>query len=403
MWGSRFINKRLHEHQGSVKLACAAGRISHSSRRCDWRFSISSATKDSTDTQTAKVKDEFISTVSHELRTPLNTIRLWSRMLASGKIRDTEVIEGGKVIDRAALAQQQLIDDLLDVSRMATGQLRLALRETRLTEALEGAIAAIQPLAESRHIDIRTDLSPEVGVVRVDPDRIQQIVWNLLANAVKFTPERGRVEVRMHRVDATVEIEVVDTGIGIRPDFLPHVFDRFRQGVFLPLERRYTATHSLDTVDNVPVTADLRGIEVLVVEDVPAARDATQRLLESRGAQVRAVPSSTQAIDAFTARRPDVVVADIGMPEEDGYSMIKRLRQCEQEQGTQRVPAVAVTAFAREEDRQCALEAGFDDHLPKTDRSRGTRQRGGPIGNGREGDIQLVPRTRSTCFVQQLP
>src|SRR5439155_25307209 len=164
-----------------------------------------------------------------ELRTPLNTIRLWSRMFISGKVHDQQVIEGGRMIDRAALAQQQLIDDLLDVSRMATGHLRLSLRDTLLMPAVEGAIESVRPMAESRKIDLQTELSHEVGTVRVDPDRIQQIVWNLLANAVKFTGEGGHVWVRLRRVEGTVEIEVTDTGVGIRANFLPHVFDRFRQ------------------------------------------------------------------------------------------------------------------------------------------------------------------------------
>ncbi|MGH8217503.1 MAG: chemotaxis protein CheB [Steroidobacteraceae bacterium] len=176
-----------------------------------------------------RAKDEFISTVSHELRTPLNTIRLWSRIFVGGKVLPQQLIEGAKAIDRAALAQQQLVDDLLDVSRMASGKLRLAVRDTALREAVEAAIQAIRPAAENRRIQLTTDLSEEVGIVRVDPDRIQQVVWNLLINAVKFTPEGGRVAVRMARVEGTVEIEVRDTGIGIRPDFLPQVFDRFRQ------------------------------------------------------------------------------------------------------------------------------------------------------------------------------
>jgi signal transduction histidine kinase len=176
-----------------------------------------------------RAKDEFISTVSHELRTPLNTIRLWSRIFVDGKAQAHHIVEGGKAIDRAALAQQQLIDDLLDVSRMASGHLRLAKRDTMLIDAVEAAVEAIHPLADSRRIDLTTDLSAEVGIVHIDPDRIQQVVWNLLANAVKFTPEGGRVHVRVARVDGTVEIEVRDTGIGIREEFLPHVFDRFRQ------------------------------------------------------------------------------------------------------------------------------------------------------------------------------
>ncbi len=356
----------------------------------------------------SRAKDEFISTVSHELRTPLNTIRLWSRMFMSGKVRGQEVIEGGKMIDRASLAQQQLIDDLLDVSRMATGHLRLVARDTLLSAAVSTAVDAVRSLAESRKITLSTELSTEVGAVRVDPDRIQQVVWNLLANAVKFTPEGGLIEVQMRRVNGTVEIEVTDTGKGIRADFLPQVFDRFRQAeagatrqyaglglglaiakqivelhggtirarsdgegrgaiftVYLPLERRYPAAQPDEPAVEFQTSRDLRGIEVLLVEDETMAREATQRLLEQEGAQVRAVNSAVNAHEAFGIRRPDVIVADIGMPGEDGYTVLTGLRRTEQEQGTARVPAVAVTAFARSEDRQHALAAGFDEHLPK--------------------------------------
>jgi CheY-like chemotaxis protein/anti-sigma regulatory factor (Ser/Thr protein kinase) len=244
--------------------------------------------------------------------------------------------------------------------------------------------------------------------VHVDPDRIQQIVWNLLANAVKFTPERGKIYVRMRRNEGTVYIEVIDTGIGIKPDFLPYVFDRFRQGeagsarrfagiglglaiakqlaelhggtirassegegkgatftVLLPLERRSETFDPEKIVEGNNLAIDLHGVEVLIVEDVTAARQAEQLLLEGAGAQVRSATCAALALEAFAARRPDIVVADIGMPDEDGYSMMKRLRQIEQEERTTRVPAIAVTAFARAEDRQRALAAGFDDHLPK--------------------------------------
>ncbi|HEY4212420.1 MAG TPA: chemotaxis protein CheB [Steroidobacteraceae bacterium] len=355
-----------------------------------------------------RAKDEFISTVSHELRTPLNTIRLWSRILVTGKVQGQEVIEGGKVIDRAALAQQQLIDDLLDVSRMATGHLRLALRDTLLTPAIEGAIDAVRSLAEARKINLVARLPSDVGIVRVDPDRIQQVVWNLLTNAVKFTQEGGRIEVGVRRVDGTVEIEVTDNGVGISAEFLPHVFDRFRQAdssaqrqfaglglglaiakqlvelhggtisarsdgekrgatfiVYLPLEERYRITEFAETGGGSPGAVDLRGVEVLLVEDDAMSREATQRLLEEAGAQVRAVNSASAAHEAFEISRPQIIVADVGMPHENGYALLTRLRQLESDSRSDRVPAVAVTAFARDEDRQRALASGFDEHLSK--------------------------------------
>jgi two-component system, chemotaxis family, CheB/CheR fusion protein len=356
-----------------------------------------------------RAKDEFISTVSHELRTPLNTIRLWSTMFMSGKLQGAEVKEGGEKIDRAALAQQQLIDDLLDVSRMASGSLRLALRDTPLVDAVSGAVEAVRPLAQSKHIQLETTLSEQIGIVQVDPDRIQQVVWNLLANAVKFTPEGGRVSVRMWRVDATVQIEVSDTGVGIDPEFLPQVFDRFRQAdagasrrysglglglaiakqlvdlhggtiiarsegkgqgasftVHLPLQSRpppATGAHTAESAKQRP--QNLSAIDILLVEDEAPAREATERLLRQFGAQVRAVDSAAHARGEYERQHPDVIIADIGMPGEDGYTFLEGIRHLEVELRNGRVPAIALTAFARRQDRQRAMAAGFDEHLAK--------------------------------------
>ena len=174
-------------------------------------------------------KDEFIATVSHELRAPLNTIRLWSRMLAEGKLSEADTMRGAKVLERAALAQQQLVEDLLDISRMARGELRLELRDSRLIEVVEAALAQTTPLAQTRQVGLHADLADGSDLVRADADRIQQVAENLLANAVKFTPAGGRVDVRLRRVGNRMELEVRDTGIGIDPEFLPFVFDRFRQ------------------------------------------------------------------------------------------------------------------------------------------------------------------------------
>jgi two-component system CheB/CheR fusion protein len=353
-------------------------------------------------------RDEFISTVSHELRTPLNTIRLWSRMFLSGQVSHHDVVKGGAMIDRAALAQQQLIDDLLDVSRMAAGQLRLDVREAPLLPAFGRAIESVRPIAASRHIALTVDLDAGVGVVRADPDRIQQILWNLLSNAVKFTPEHGRIEVRAHRNDGTVEIEVSDTGCGIRPAVLPHIFERFRQGecgaarrygglglglsiaaqlaelhggtisahsegegrgalfrVLLPLEPKSGGDGEVSSERPDPAPSTLARLDVLLVEDDVASREATSQMLEQRGAGVRQAGSAAEARAAVETRGPDVIVADIGMPEEDGYALLRGLRRAEQEQRTPRVPAIAVTAFAGSEGRALALAAGFDEYMPK--------------------------------------
>lgn len=352
-------------------------------------------------------KDEFIATVSHELRTPLNTIRLWSHMLAQGKLSAGDAAKGAKVLERSALAQQQLIDDLLDLARMSRGQLRLELRDTRLVDAVEAAIAQTMPLAQARQIRVAVDLGCGADLVRADADRVQQVAWNLLTNAVKFTPPGGLVEVKLQRAADRMELEVRDTGIGIDPQFLPFVFERFRQGpgtpgrqgglglglaiakqlvelhggaisaesggpgqgalfrVCLPFGRVAGEAGASGGAGHRPGLPDLSRIEVLLVDDEPLARDALTRLLEQNGAVVRAVGSCAAARKAVTLHRPDVIVADIAMPGEDGYSLLRALRREEQKRHERRIPALAVTAFGRLEDRQRALAASFDDHLPK--------------------------------------
>ena len=351
-------------------------------------------------------KDEFIATVSHELRTPLNTIRLWSRMLAEGKLSSHDAARGANVLERSALAQQQIIDDLLDLSRMSRGQLRLELKDTRIVEAVEAAIVQTVPLAQARQIQLAADLACGADTVRADSYRIQQVAANLLANAVKFTPSGGRVDVRLQRADDCMELEVRDTGIGIDAQLLPFVFDRFRQGgagtirphsglgLGLAIAKQLVELHG-GTISaesrgpgqgalfrvRLPVgkpasemqqshaagrwLPDLSRIEVLLVDDEPSAREAQARLLEQHGAVVRAVGSCAAAREAVTQHRPDIIVADIGMPDEDGYSLLHSLRREERRRCERRIPALAVTAFARQEDRQRALAASFDDHLPK--------------------------------------
>jgi PAS domain S-box-containing protein len=355
-----------------------------------------------------RAKDEFISTVSHELRTPLNNIRLWTRMVSSGKLAPEDLAEAIRVIERAAVAQQQLIDDLLDVSRVESGKLRLAVRPVCLIDVIRAAATAVQPMLESRDVRIEQSLSDEIGVVNADPERIEQVVWNLLANAIKFTPDGGSIRITARRADNNdVEIRVVDTGVGITSDFLPHVFERFRQaegvttrthgglGLGLAIVRQLVELHGgtiraasdgtgrgavftvslplgrLQQLDGEPAeavpgrTGTLQGVTILLVEDDPDAREAMRRLLELDGAMVRAASDAAEAREAYLADTPDLLVCDIGLPSEDGLSLIRWLRRIEHDWNRKRVPALAVTAFARVDDERAALAAGFDKHVPK--------------------------------------
>jgi signal transduction histidine kinase/ActR/RegA family two-component response regulator len=359
-----------------------------------------------------RLKDEFLSTVSHELRTPLNAILGWTWLLASGKLDAAGARRAVATIERNARAQSQIIDDLLDVSRIITGKLRLKLRRVELKQIIEAATDAVRPAADAKGIRLEFRLDPGVPLVFGDPDRLQQIVWNLLSNAVKFTPGEGRVEVRLERIDGQARIQVTDTGIGIRKDFLDYVFDRFRQadssttrahgglGLGLSIVRHLVELHggtaraqsegegqgATFTVEiplapplsakSAPATPprdettfepdgdrELRGLQVLLVDDEPDVREMLPHLLEQFGASVRVTASAVEALEALRQGNVDVLVADIGMPEEDGYSLIGKVRELD---GAIRdVPAIALTAYAGEADRQRALDAGFQMHLSK--------------------------------------
>ena len=350
-----------------------------------------------------RAKDEFIAVVSHELRTPLNTIRLWARMLRNEKLSPKDREEGIQMVERAAVAQQQVIDELFDVSSIASGKLRLTMRPTRLGDAIRGAVDAVEPVATARGIRLTTDVSGDIGTVRADPGRLQQVVWNLLSNAVKFTPAGGKVHVAARRTGGNVSIEVADTGIGIRPDFLEKIFERFRQveigpkrahgglGLGLSIAKQLVELHEgtisarsdgegkgstfcvtlplapQEGVADAPAAesgngSDLRGVDVLVVEDEGMTRDIMRRLLEGAAAEVRTVDSVAAARAALDKRVPQILVSDIGMPGEDGYELIRYLRSLPR---TSHVITVAVTAFARPEDRRQVLDAGYDEHLAK--------------------------------------
>ena len=363
-----------------------------------------------------RIKDEFLTTLSHELRTPLTAILGWTRALQAGPQNPSQTGRALEVIERNVLAQTKLIDDLLDVSRIITGKLRLSVRSSRLSDIVEAALESMRPAAEAREIEIRftRDMEDDEDELIGDPDRLQQVVWNLISNAIKFTPPKGRVEVRLSKVGSEFEVRVTDTGRGIRAEFLPAVFERFRQadssttrahgglGIGLAIVRHLVELHggsvsaASDGEDQgatfwvrlpavaLGVTAlegdraaaamaapirtgappDLNGCRVVLVEDETDGRELLATILRSAGADVVDVSSAAEGFEAIRAHPPDVLVSDIAMPDEDGYSLVRRLRLLPPEEGG-RVPAIALSAYAREEDRLRALAAGFQQHLAK--------------------------------------
>jgi PAS domain S-box-containing protein len=356
-------------------------------------------------------KDEFLATVSHELRNPLNAIAGWTVILRSGAAEPQACQHAAEVIERNARALTRLVEDILDVSRIVTGKLRIEPRETELTPTVRAAVDAVRPAAEAKQIAIATDLEP-AGPVWGDPDRLQQVIWNLVANAVKFTPKEGKVAVKLHRAGSQVRIVVGDNGPGIPAELLPHVFDRFRQadssstrrhaglGLGLAIVRHLVELHGgtvtvasdgpglgatftvslpvrpLGTVPGAAAeesleprlapTAEspLRGLRTLVVEDDPDSLEMVCTLLAQRGADVRPALSTAEALAVIDGWRPDLLISDLGMPEEDGFTLIRRVRALPAEKGGQ-VPAVALSARTRPEDRLEALSAGFQMHVAK--------------------------------------
>ena len=356
-----------------------------------------------------RAKDEFLATLSHELRTPLNAILGWSRLLVGGSLNPETAQRAVEIIDRNTRLQAQLIEDLLDISRIITGKLRLDLRAVAAGQIVEAAIESIRPSADARRITLEADLAAAGDTILCDPARMQQVAWNLLANAIKFTPEGGTVRVSVTRDQSTIVIRVADTGIGIEPDFLPHVFDRFRQqdgastrahgglGLGLSIVRHLVELHG-GTVDaasagpgegatfsvRVPlapvrasqldvmngaadaVFADLpslAGLRILVVDNEADARGLLRVVLEGCGATVIEATSVSGAMEQIRQQPPDVLLSDIAMPGEDGYALIRKVRALE---GPVRLlPAAAFTAFATASDRTRALLAGYQAHIPK--------------------------------------
>src|SRR5262245_19983639 len=360
----------------------------------------------------ARAKDEFLALVSHELRSPLNAILGNAAQLRHGGLDVQKVKQAAEVIERSGRAQAQLIDDLLDTARIISGKLRPDLGPVDLVSVIEQAIQTIQPAADAKGISIETDLPPEIGQITGDPTRLQQVIWNLLSNAVKFTPQGGRVEARLERIDPNICVTVSDTGKGISPDFLPYVFDRFRQadassanrhgglGLGLALVKYLVELHGgtveavsagegqgatfkvmlpiravatpLEEAGGAPATVEssgvLAGVRVLVVDDHEDARELLETALTQYGADVVTAGSAAEAYDLITTaptrERPDVMVTDLGMPGEDGYSLIRRVREWERERDFY-TPAVALSAYSRIDDRVRTLKAGFQMHLAK--------------------------------------
>ena len=365
-----------------------------------------------------RTKDEFLATLSHELRTPLTAILGWARMLSGGQLDGASTARALETIERNARAQSQLIEDILDVSRVITGKLRLDVQPVNLAEVIESSINAVLPAADAKGIRLQRVLDTGANMISGDPARLQQIIWNLLSNAIKFTPRGGRVRVKLERINSHVEITVIDNGQGISPDILPYIFERFRQadssttrahgglGLGLAIVRHLVEMHggtvqaesrgeglgttftimlplvvmsSLDAQrasdgERVHPTAsadvpfdcpsELEGLHLLVVDDEADTRTLLKAVLEKCGASVITAASAGEALAALKETRPDVLISDLGMPGEDGYTLIKKVRALSAEDGGQ-TPSAALTAYARVEDRMKVLRAGFQIHIPK--------------------------------------
>ncbi|RYZ02700.1 MAG: PAS domain S-box protein [Myxococcales bacterium] len=358
-----------------------------------------------------RLKDEFLATISHELRTPLNAMLGWTRLLRAGQLPPERQDRALETIERNAVTQAQLIEDLLDVARIVSGKLRLEAQTVGLAHVIEYAIDSLRLASDARRVQVITALDPLAGSVIGDPHRLGQVVWNLLSNAIKFTPRGGRINVRLERVDSSLRITVADTGQGIAPEFLPHVFERFKQedgkttrahgglGLGLAISRHIVELHggtiSADskgegqgctftvTFPVAPLKPEVRGaanrfanigelelnerpelvnLKILVVDDEGDARDLVVAVLEQLGAKVTSAGSASEALSVVAQELPDLLLSDIGMPGEDGYALIRQFRAVP---GAESIPAAALTAYARAEDRRKALDAGFMMHIPK--------------------------------------
>jgi len=369
--------------------------------------------------RSSRIKDEFLATLSHELRTPLNAVLGWTQVARRTADLPDNVIAALATIERNARSQAQIIEDLLDMSSIISGKVRLQVQQIDLAPIINATVETVRPAAQAKGVRLQVALDPAAGPVRGDPSRLQQVLWNLMTNAVKFTPKEGSICVTLARAISHLEIEVTDTGEGIEPSFLPHVFDRFRQAdasttrrhgglglglsivkqlvelhggsitatsagqnkgatfrLSLPLmstsvdpgESKESRKHRAQAVTAPPESGELQevklgGLTILVVDDEPDARSLVQRVLEDHEAHVITAASAEEAVATLIRERPDVLVSDIGMPREDGYSLIRRVRSLRDQVAN--IPAIALTAYARAEDRMEAIHAGYQLHLSK--------------------------------------
>lgn len=364
--------------------------------------------------QANQLKDEFLATVSHELRTPLNSILGWALMLRRHRLDETSTKRAIEIIEHSARIQAQLIEDLLDVSRIVSGKLRLDTKTMELTSVIQSAIDSMRHAAEAKQIDIELIPDASAGEIIGDPTRIQQVIWNLLSNAVKFTPIGGRVQVKAERIGTNVRVTVTDNGEGISPEFVPYVFDRFQQadgtitrrhgglGLGLAIVRHLVEMHGgtiaafsdglgkgatfqvdfplhdpgdvprpdMIPVDNVLQAADdssdqiLAGLKILIVDDESNAREMLATFLAKHGASITAAASAAEALESVLKAKPDLLVCDIGMPEEDGYTLIHKIRALTEANGKD-IPAIALTGYVRIEERVRALQEGFQMFVAK--------------------------------------
>ncbi|MBE8992709.1 response regulator, partial [Nostoc sp. LEGE 12450] len=364
-----------------------------------------------TEAETAnRIKDEFLAVLSHELRSPLNPILGWARLLQTREFHPAEIKKAIATIERNAKLQAQLIEDLLDVSRILQGKLNLKMFPVNLVLVIEAGLETVRLAAEAKDIQIQTMLDASLGQVLGDSDRLQQVIWNLLSNAVKFTPEEGKINIQLERIDSQAQITVSDTGKGISPEFLPHVFEYFRQadgtttrrfgglGLGLAIVRHLIELHggriwaeslgegqgaifrvrlplikkeltskqqiNIDPLNASSTTEILTGIQILVVDDDDDTREFHTFVLEQAGANVIAVASAKEALQALAESEPDILLSDIGMPETDGYMLMRQIRALQLKQAKQ-IPAIALTAYAGEINQQQAIASGFQRHLSK--------------------------------------